>query len=43
VPDAATRDTILRLARQEAHRVRPDVEIEDRFVIDEGAALPRVA
>ena len=43
VPDAATRDTILRLAREEAQRVRPDAEIEDRLVIDEGAALPRVA
>jgi hypothetical protein len=43
VPDEATRDSILRIARQEGQRVGPDLVIEDRLVIDEGAALPRVA
>jgi hypothetical protein len=43
VPDEATREAILRIARQEARRVRPDVEVEHRLVIDREAALPRVA
>jgi hypothetical protein len=31
VPDAATRDTVLRVAREEAARLRPDVQIVDRL------------
>lgn len=34
VPSAELRDTILRIARAEATRVRPDVRIEDRLVVN---------
>lgn len=37
VPDAAAREAALRVARQEAARVRPDVEIIDRISVG-GAA-----
>jgi hypothetical protein len=43
VPDEATRESVLRIAREEGRRARPDLEIEDHLVVDRGAALPRVA
>jgi len=43
VPDEATRENVLRIVHQEGRRARPDLEVEDRLVIDGGAALPRVA
>ena len=33
VPDAATRDAVLRIARDEAARLRPDVQIVDRLSV----------
>lgn len=33
VPDPTTRDTVLRVAREEAARLRPDVQIVDRLVV----------
>src|SRR2546427_12707494 len=33
VPDATLRDVVLRVAREEAARLRPDVEIQDRLPV----------
>jgi hypothetical protein len=33
VPDATMRDVVLRIAREEAARLRPDVQIEDRLTV----------
>ena len=37
-PDLATHDTVLRVAREEATRLRPDVQIEDRLMMHEAIA-----
>ena len=37
-PDLATHDTVLRIAREEAARLRPDVQIEDRLMMHEAIA-----
>ena len=33
VPDATVRDAVLRVAREEAARLRPDVQIQDRLTV----------
>ena len=33
VPDATVRDVVLRVAREEAARLRPDVQIENRLTV----------
>ena len=38
VADAATRDTVLRVARDEAARLRPDVQIVDRLSVRQAVA-----
>lgn len=37
VPDPATRDVVLRVARDEAARLRPDVQVEDHLTIGRAA------
>jgi len=37
VPDGAMRESVLRLVREEASRIRPDVQIEDRLSVDSAA------
>ena len=38
VPDQATRDIVLRVARDEAARLRPDVQVEDHLTVGRAIA-----